>query len=104
MSRSGFAAEQIIPELREAEVELVHGGTVGQVCKKIGVTEQSYYRWCKDYEITAVCTSKVKHSVGSLRDNGWSIQTCNFYLQAMKRFFKWMVRDRCTGQSPVEHL
>ena len=49
MSRKRFTAEQIIPKLREAEVELAKGGTVGQVVKKLGVTEQTYYRWRKDY-------------------------------------------------------
>jgi len=47
--RKRFTAEQIIPKLREAEVELVRGRTVAQVCKKIGVTEQTYYRWRKEY-------------------------------------------------------
>ena len=44
-----FGAEQIIPKLREAEVDLAKGLTVAQVCKKIGVTEQTYYRWRKEY-------------------------------------------------------
>ena len=42
-----YGAEQIIPKLREAEVDLAKGLTVAQVCKKIGVTEQTYYRWRK---------------------------------------------------------
>lgn len=49
MARKRFTAEQIIPKLREAEVELARGRTVGEVCKKIGVTEQTYYRWRKEY-------------------------------------------------------
>ena len=44
-----FGAEQIIPKLREAELDLAKGLTVAQVCKKIGVTEQTYYRWRKEY-------------------------------------------------------
>jgi putative transposase len=44
-----YGAEQIIPELREAEVDLAKGLTVAQACKKIGVTEQTYYRWRKEY-------------------------------------------------------
>ena len=44
-----FAAEQIINKLREAEVRLAKGETVAQVCKQIGVTEQTYYRWRKEY-------------------------------------------------------
>lgn len=49
MARKRFTAEQIIPKLREAEVELARGRTVAQVCKKLGVTEQTYYRWRKEY-------------------------------------------------------
>jgi putative transposase len=44
-----FGAEQIIPKLREAEVDLAKGSTVAQACQKIGVTEQTYYRWRKEY-------------------------------------------------------
>ena len=41
--------EQIISKLREAEVELSKGATVAEACKKIGVTEQTYYRWRTEY-------------------------------------------------------
>ena len=43
------SAEQIIAKLREAEVELSRGKTVPEAAKKIGVTEQTYYRWKKEY-------------------------------------------------------
>jgi putative transposase len=49
MSKKRQTPEQIIPKLREAEVVLARGATVGQVCKKLGVTEQTYYRWRKEY-------------------------------------------------------
>ena len=49
MSRKRFSAEQIIPKLREAEVEIARGATVGAAAKKIGVTEQTFYRWKKEY-------------------------------------------------------
>ena len=44
-----YSPEQIISKLREAEVELSRGLKVPQVCKKIGIAEQTYYRWKKDY-------------------------------------------------------
>ena len=44
-----YTAEQIIGGLRDAEVVLSKGGTVGQVYKQVGVTEQTYYRWRKEY-------------------------------------------------------
>ena len=49
MPKKRFAAEQIIPKLREAEVELAKGRTVGQVVKRLGIAEQTYYRWRKEY-------------------------------------------------------
>jgi transposase-like protein len=49
MSRNRHTSEQIISKLREAEVELARGIPLAQVCKKIGVTEQTYYRWRKEY-------------------------------------------------------
>ncbi len=42
-------AEQIIPRLREVEVEVGRGKTVAEAVKKIGVTEQTYYRWKKKF-------------------------------------------------------
>ena len=50
MSRKRYTPEQIIGMLREAEVALSQGQTVGQVCRTLGVSKQSYYRWCKEYE------------------------------------------------------
>ena len=49
MGRKTYTAEQIIGKLREAEVLLSQGGTVGEASKKIGITEQTYYRWRKEY-------------------------------------------------------
>jgi len=48
MGRQRFTVESIVRKLREAEVELSRGQTVGQVCRKLGVCEQTYYRWRKD--------------------------------------------------------
>jgi len=49
MGRKTYTAEQIINKLREAEVLLSQGGVVGEVSRKIGVTEQTYYRWRREY-------------------------------------------------------
>jgi transposase-like protein len=47
--RKVFKPEQIINKLREAEVLLSQGLTVGEVARKLNVTEQTYYRWRKEY-------------------------------------------------------
>jgi putative transposase len=47
MGRRSFAAEQIINKLGEAEVLLSQGSALAQASRKIGLTEQPYYRWRK---------------------------------------------------------
>jgi putative transposase len=49
VARKKHTPEEIISKLREAEVELAKGQTTGQVCHRIGTTEQTYYRWRKEY-------------------------------------------------------
>jgi transposase-like protein len=49
MPKKGYSPEQIINKLREAEVLLSQGSTIAVVCRKIGITDQTYYRWRKDY-------------------------------------------------------
>lgn len=49
MPRKRYTTEQIIGKLREAEVIMAKGGTVPKACKQIGVTEQTFYRWRKEY-------------------------------------------------------
>jgi ABC-type transport system substrate-binding protein len=47
--RKRYAAEEIIAKLREAEVHLAQGQTVGQVVRRLGISEQTYYRWRREY-------------------------------------------------------
>jgi putative transposase len=49
MGRRRFTAEQIIGLLREADVKLTQGTNVGQICWDMGISEQTYYRWRKEY-------------------------------------------------------
>jgi len=49
LPRKRYTPEQIISKLREAEVLLSQGQTVAHVSKQLGVTEQTYYRWRKEY-------------------------------------------------------
>ena len=49
MASKRHTPEQIINKLRQAEVEIANGATIAQVCKKIGVTDQTYYRWRNEY-------------------------------------------------------
>ena len=49
MAKKRYTPEQIVAKLRQAEVELAKGQTTSQVCKKLGISEQSYYRWRREY-------------------------------------------------------
>lgn len=49
MRRKRHSAEEIVNKLREAEVGLSEGRAVAEVCKQIGVSEQTYYRWRREY-------------------------------------------------------
>jgi len=49
MVRKGYTPEQIINKLREAEILLSQGNTIGAVSRKIGVSDYTYYRWRKEY-------------------------------------------------------
>jgi len=49
MGRKNYTPEQIIKKLRDAEVLQSKGGTVDQICRKLGVSDVTYYRWRKEY-------------------------------------------------------
>ena len=49
MGRKRFTSEQIITMLREAEVMLNQGSNVGEVTRKLGIADQTFYRWRKEY-------------------------------------------------------
>ena len=49
MARKRFTAEEIIGKLRQAEVLMAQGSKTAEVCKAIGITEQTYYRWRREY-------------------------------------------------------
>ena len=49
MSRKKYTPEQIIGKLREAEVALSQGRTAAQVCRGLGIAEQTFYRWRREY-------------------------------------------------------
>ena len=49
MARKKHGAEQIVAILRQIEVELANHKNIGQACKEGGITQQTYYRWRKEY-------------------------------------------------------
>ena len=49
MERKRHTPEQIITALREAEVGLARGKSVKLISRELGITEQTYYRWRREY-------------------------------------------------------
>ena len=49
MVRKNFTPEQIINKLREAEIHINQGIPIAEASRKIGITQQTYYRWRKEY-------------------------------------------------------
>ena len=49
MKRKRHTAPQIVTKLREADKAVAEGTSVEQVCKRLGVSEQTYYRWRKQF-------------------------------------------------------
>jgi putative transposase len=49
MVRKTYTPEQIINKLREAEIHLSQGATIAETSRKLVITEQTYYRWRKEY-------------------------------------------------------
>ncbi len=49
MAKKAYTPEQIINKLREAEIHINQGIPISEASRKIGVTDQTYYRWRKEY-------------------------------------------------------
>ena len=61
MSRRKFTAEQIINHLRTIEALISQGKTAASACREVQVTEQTYYRWRKEYgEMQTSQAKKIK--------------------------------------------
>ena len=48
-ARKNTTPAQIINHLRKAEVELANGKSIKEVCRGLGISEQTYYRWRREY-------------------------------------------------------
>ncbi len=67
MPRKRFSAAEIVNKLREAEVLIAQNHRVARVCKRIGVADQTYYRWRKEYG--SLSTDQAKRLKGLQREN-----------------------------------
>ena len=58
MARKRYTTEQIIGHLRQAEIRTSEGKTVLEVVRELGISEQTYYRWRKEYGSLSVDQAK----------------------------------------------
>jgi transposase-like protein len=49
MPKQKYKAEQIVNLLRKMEVEIANGKTTSEAAREVGITEQTYYRWRKEF-------------------------------------------------------
>ena len=49
MTRKRHTPEQIIRKLREAEVMIIQGKSISQATRQIGIVDQTYYKWRREY-------------------------------------------------------
>ena len=67
MPSKRYSPAEIVNKLREAEVLIAQNQSVAQVCKQIGVADQTYYRWRKEYG--SLSTDQGKRLKGLQREN-----------------------------------
>ena len=93
MPRKRHTAEQIISKLREAEVGLAGGHTVPEVCRTLGIAEQTYYRWRKEYGGLKVGQpiSVYGRQTRSLR----AVETARYWLKVAQRRMGFRPSWRC---------
>lgn len=68
MKRKRHTPEQIVGHLRDAEAMESAGKTIAQICKTLGVSEQTYHRWRRDYGSSS--TDQVRRLKHLERENG----------------------------------
>ena len=67
MKRIGHSPEQIIRKLREADAELAKGNAIPEICKALGVAENTYYRWRNQFG--GIKADEMKRLKGLEREN-----------------------------------
>lgn len=91
--------------LNDFEASLRDGGVTEAQTKLVTGRARKVVEGCRFSFIPDFSASRVASYLGKLkRDKGLSIQTCNFYLQSVKQFVRWLVKDRSTADNPLDHL
>ena len=102
-----FAAHRRAPlaeHLSDFKTNLLDKGNTAKHANLVHKRAEAVVKACGCVRIGDVSASRVQSYLAQRRRSGLSIQTSNFYLQAAKQFFGWLVADRRTDDNPLAHL
>jgi len=91
MARKIFTSEQIIGKLREAEVLLSQGQPLGTVCRGLGVSEMTYYRWRGITVFRRLCRQEkpvIQNTVGCVRTRRTVSRIWNARMRASRSWWR----------------
>ena len=90
--------------LEDFKASLTHKGTTEKHTNLVYSRAKSAIDSCKFVYVHDVSASKVQKDLAERRHEGLGIRSSNFYLQALKQFFNWLVADNRTAENPLAHL
>lgn len=90
--------------LKDFENNLKDKGNTEKHARQTATRARTVIDNCKFQYIADIKPSAVEQFIGAKKGEGRSIQTCNFYLKAIKQFCKWLVDDCRTGENRIQHL
>ena len=90
--------------LQEFKNSLINKGTTEKQANQVYNRTLSVFNACRFVFLSDVQASKVQAYLANRRRDGLGIRSSNFYLQAVKQFFNWMVADNKTAENPLAYL
>ena len=104
--KSAACGKALVDHITDFRASILHKGCMEEHAELLAARLTKIRIGCKFAYFSDISASKVQKYLAELRDNGngKSVQTSNFYLQAIKQFSRWMVRDGRAHGNPVEHL
>ena len=90
--------------LSDFQRSLINNGNTEEYAKLTYNRAQAIVEGSKFVYIGDIKPTAIQQYLSDRRKQGLSIQTSNYYLQAIKQFFRWMVQDQRISESPLEHL
>lgn len=94
----------LVDHLDDLHAGLIAKGITRKQANPVRTRARGIIEVCNAKRISDLSPSRVQLAVGTLRDEGLSLQTCNFYLQAIKQFFRWLWQDGRIRENGLAHL